>query len=61
VKEENWETFIADSLLYAKGLLLAVTSVIDYRLTICYLLGFVGMLLFIFEFYYLCIHGHTST
>uniref|UniRef100_A0ACD5VLV9 Uncharacterized protein n=1 Tax=Avena sativa TaxID=4498 RepID=A0ACD5VLV9_AVESA len=41
VKEENWETFIADSLLYAKGLLLAVTSVIDYRLTICYLLGFV--------------------
>jgi hypothetical protein len=43
VKEENWETCIADSLLYAKGLLLAVTLVIDYWLTVSYLLGFVGM------------------
>ncbi|BAD73205.1 unknown protein [Oryza sativa Japonica Group] len=41
VKEENWETCIADSLLYAKGLLLAVTLVIDYWLTVSYLLGFV--------------------
>ncbi|XP_062182738.1 uncharacterized protein LOC133886861 [Phragmites australis] len=40
VKEENWETFIADSLLYAKGLLLAVTLVIDYWLALCYFLGF---------------------
>uniref|UniRef100_A0A0E0JF98 Thioredoxin domain-containing protein n=1 Tax=Oryza punctata TaxID=4537 RepID=A0A0E0JF98_ORYPU len=41
VKEENWETCIADSLLYAKGLLLAVTLVIDYWLTVSYSLGFV--------------------
>ncbi|GJN06363.1 hypothetical protein PR202_ga24086 [Eleusine coracana subsp. coracana] len=41
VKEETWETFIADSLLYAKGLLLAVTLVIDYWLALCYFLGFV--------------------
>ncbi|KQK03194.1 thioredoxin-related transmembrane protein 2 homolog isoform X1 [Brachypodium distachyon] len=41
VKEENWETLIADSLLYAKGLLLAVIMVIDYWLALCYLLGFV--------------------
>ncbi|KAL5222909.1 hypothetical protein ABZP36_027622 [Zizania latifolia] len=41
VKEENWETFIADSLLYAKGLLLAVTLVINYWLSFSYLLGFV--------------------
>uniref|UniRef100_A0A0D9UXZ1 Thioredoxin-like fold domain-containing protein n=1 Tax=Leersia perrieri TaxID=77586 RepID=A0A0D9UXZ1_9ORYZ len=40
VKEENWEIFIADSLLYAKGLLLAVTLVINYWLTVSYLLGF---------------------
>jgi len=41
VKEETWETFIADSLLYAKGLLLAVTLVIDYWLALGYFLGFV--------------------
>ncbi|KAM3329153.1 hypothetical protein ACQJBY_026312 [Aegilops geniculata] len=41
VKEEHWETFIADSLLYAKGLLLVVTFVIDYWLTVGYLLGFI--------------------
>ncbi|KAJ3693860.1 hypothetical protein LUZ60_009340 [Juncus effusus] len=41
VKEENWEAFIGDALFYAKGLLLAVTSVIDYRLSLCYLLAFV--------------------
>ncbi|CAD6233471.1 unnamed protein product [Miscanthus lutarioriparius] len=40
VKEETWETFIADSLLYAKGLLLAVTLVIDYWLAFAYFLGF---------------------
>ncbi|XP_039846089.1 thioredoxin-related transmembrane protein 2 isoform X3 [Panicum virgatum] len=42
VREETWETFIADSLLYAKGLLLAVTLVIDYWLALGYFLGFVG-------------------
>ncbi|XP_004968546.1 thioredoxin-related transmembrane protein 2 [Setaria italica] len=41
VKEETWETFLADSLLYAKGLLLAVTLVINYWLTLGYFLGFV--------------------
>ncbi|KAL6627242.1 hypothetical protein ACP70R_030968 [Stipagrostis hirtigluma subsp. patula] len=41
VKEETWETFIADSLLYGKGLLLAVTLVIDYWLALCYFLVFV--------------------
>ncbi|KAG2595039.1 thioredoxin-related transmembrane protein 2 isoform X1 [Panicum virgatum] len=41
VREETWETFIADSLLYAKGLLLAVTLVIDYWLALGYFLGFV--------------------
>ncbi|KAF8705683.1 hypothetical protein HU200_030878 [Digitaria exilis] len=41
VREETWETFIADSLLYAKGLLLAVTLVINYWLALGYFLGFV--------------------
>ncbi|CAO2205241.1 unnamed protein product [Urochloa humidicola] len=41
VKEETWETFLADSMLYAKGLLLAVTLVINYWLTLGYFLGFV--------------------
>ncbi|RLN24961.1 thioredoxin-related transmembrane protein 2 [Panicum miliaceum] len=41
VREETWETSIADSLLYAKGLLLAVTLVIDYWLALGYFLGFV--------------------
>ncbi|AQK90941.1 uncharacterized protein LOC100274262 [Zea mays] len=40
VKEETWEAVIADSLLYAKGLLLAVTLVIDWWLAFAYFLGF---------------------
>ncbi|KAJ4796887.1 Thioredoxin-related transmembrane protein 2 [Rhynchospora pubera] len=41
VKEENWEGFIADGIFYAKGFLLAVCLVIDYRLSLCYLFAFV--------------------
>ncbi|XP_072982260.1 uncharacterized protein [Typha latifolia] len=40
VKEETWEAFIANVILYAKGFLLAVTLVIDYHLALYYLVGF---------------------
>nr|XP_009380471.1 PREDICTED: thioredoxin-related transmembrane protein 2 homolog isoform X2 [Musa acuminata subsp. malaccensis] len=40
VKEETWEAFVANTLLYAKGFLLAIALVIDYHLALCYLLGF---------------------
>lgn len=41
VREETWEAFIADSLLYAKGFLFGIASIIDYHLALCYLLGFI--------------------
>ncbi|RWW89553.1 hypothetical protein BHE74_00001496 [Ensete ventricosum] len=40
VKEETWEAFVVNTLLYAKGFLFAITLVIDYHLALCYLLGF---------------------
>ncbi|KAJ6799783.1 thioredoxin-related transmembrane protein 2 isoform X1 [Iris pallida] len=40
VKQETWEAFIADALLYAKGLLCAVALIVDKHLALCYLLGF---------------------
>ncbi|WOL08214.1 hypothetical protein Cni_G16966 [Canna indica] len=43
VREETWEAFIADTLLYAKGFLFAFALVIDYHLALCYLLGFLAI------------------
>ncbi|XP_058074210.1 uncharacterized protein LOC131222963 isoform X2 [Magnolia sinica] len=40
VKEETWEAFIADTLLFAKGFLIAVSLILDYHLTLCYMVGF---------------------
>ncbi|XP_009380471.2 uncharacterized protein LOC103968861 isoform X2 [Musa acuminata AAA Group] len=40
VKEETWEAFVANTLLYAKGFLFAIALVIDSHLALCYLLGF---------------------
>ncbi|KAK1266875.1 hypothetical protein QJS04_geneDACA002673 [Acorus gramineus] len=40
VKEETWEGFIADTLFYAKGFLFVMALVIDYRLALCYVVGF---------------------
>ncbi|XP_042489585.1 thioredoxin-related transmembrane protein 2 isoform X2 [Macadamia integrifolia] len=40
VKEESWEAFFADTLFYAKGLLLGVALIMDYRLAFCYFVGF---------------------
>ncbi|CAL9059287.1 unnamed protein product [Musa banksii] len=42
VKEETWEAFVANTLLYAKGFLFAIALVIDSHLALCYLLGFLG-------------------
>ncbi|KAK1314770.1 hypothetical protein QJS10_CPA06g00791 [Acorus calamus] len=44
VKEETWEGFIADTLFYAKGFLFVMALVIDYRLALCYVIGFLGQL-----------------
>ncbi|XXG48114.1 hypothetical protein AAC387_Pa02g2641 [Persea americana] len=40
VKEETWEAFIADTLFFAKGFLIAVALVMDYHLALCYMVGF---------------------
>ncbi|CAN7035715.1 unnamed protein product, partial [Brassica oleracea var. botrytis] len=40
VREETWEAFVADSLLYAKIFLIAVTLVMDYRVAIWFSLIF---------------------
>ncbi|KAL8537247.1 hypothetical protein ACS0TY_012423 [Phlomoides rotata] len=40
VKTESWETFIADTLFYAKIFLAAVTLVVDYHFTLWYALAF---------------------
>ncbi|XP_010249549.1 PREDICTED: thioredoxin-related transmembrane protein 2 isoform X3 [Nelumbo nucifera] len=40
VKEETWEAFIADTLLFAKVFLLMVALIMDYHLALCYLVGF---------------------
>ncbi|XP_042469374.1 thioredoxin-related transmembrane protein 2-like [Zingiber officinale] len=40
VREETWEAFVADSLLYAKAFLFAIALVINYSLALCYLVAF---------------------
>ncbi|XP_077217917.1 thioredoxin superfamily protein isoform X1 [Tasmannia lanceolata] len=40
VKEETWEAFIADTLFFAKGFLMAVALIMDYHLALCYMVGF---------------------
>ncbi|EEF45854.1 thioredoxin-related transmembrane protein 2 [Ricinus communis] len=40
VKEETWEAFIADVLFYAKLLLVAVSLILDYHLTLWYIMVF---------------------
>ncbi|CAL9180210.1 unnamed protein product [Musa hybrid cultivar] len=63
VKEETWEAFVANTLLYAKGFLFAIALVIDYHLALCYLLGFLGMIRYGFCvescFIYLVRSGHS--
>ncbi|KAK1289823.1 hypothetical protein QJS10_CPB18g01040 [Acorus calamus] len=44
VKEETWEGFIGDTLFYAKGFLFVMALVIDYRLALCYVVGFLGVI-----------------
>jgi hypothetical protein len=34
VREETWEAFVADSLLYAKIFLIAVSLIMDYRVAV---------------------------
>ncbi|KAJ4953325.1 hypothetical protein NE237_030157 [Protea cynaroides] len=36
-KEESWEVFFADTLFYAKGLLVGVALIMDYHLAFCYI------------------------
>ncbi|KAG6531554.1 hypothetical protein ZIOFF_005368 [Zingiber officinale] len=45
VREETWEAFVADSLLYAKAFLFAIALVINYSLALCYLVAFLGIVL----------------
>lgn len=40
VKEDTWEAFVADTLLYLKGFLFALALMIDYHLALCYLMVF---------------------
>ncbi|KAK9273691.1 hypothetical protein L1049_018501 [Liquidambar formosana] len=40
VKEESWEAFIADTLLFAKVFLIGITLIIDYCLALWYILVF---------------------
>ncbi|KAG6535832.1 hypothetical protein ZIOFF_000861 [Zingiber officinale] len=44
VREETWEAFVADSLLYAKAFLFAIALVINYSLALCYLVAFLVQL-----------------
>eukprot|EP00262_Sarcandra_glabra_P019828 TRINITY_DN7662_c0_g1_i1.p1 TRINITY_DN7662_c0_g1~~TRINITY_DN7662_c0_g1_i1.p1 ORF type:complete len:258 (-),score=30.74 TRINITY_DN7662_c0_g1_i1:47-820(-) len=40
VKEETWEAFIADTLFFAKGFLIAVALMMDSHLALSYMVGF---------------------
>lgn len=40
VREETWQGFVADALLFAKGFLLVIALVLDYHLAFCYLICF---------------------
>ncbi|CAH8388338.1 unnamed protein product [Eruca vesicaria subsp. sativa] len=42
VREETWEAFVADSLLYAKIFLTAVSLVMDYRVAVWFSVIFSG-------------------
>ncbi|KAL8170980.1 hypothetical protein V2J09_022784 [Rumex salicifolius] len=45
VREETWEAFIADTLLYAKGLLLVFALFVDYHLALWYMVAFLVVFL----------------
>ncbi|KAG0461481.1 hypothetical protein HPP92_021406 [Vanilla planifolia] len=40
VREETWEAFISEVLLYAKGFLFAIALLIGYQIAFCYALAF---------------------
>ncbi|KAG9449147.1 hypothetical protein H6P81_009112 [Aristolochia fimbriata] len=40
VKEETWEAFVADTLVFAKGFLIAVALALDYHLALIYMIAF---------------------
>ncbi|GLU01455.1 hypothetical protein SLE2022_187620 [Rubroshorea leprosula] len=40
VREETWEAFISDTLFFGKLFLIAITLIMDYHLTLWYIVGF---------------------
>lgn len=46
VREETWEAFISDTLFFAKIFLLALTSIMDYHLTLWYTVLFTVIYIF---------------
>ncbi|KAH9301013.1 hypothetical protein KI387_012596, partial [Taxus chinensis] len=45
VKSETWESFIADIMLYAKGFLIMLASILDRRLAVWYVVVFIVIFL----------------
>lgn len=45
VKSKTWESFIADSILYGKGFLIMLASILDHRLAVWYLIIFIVIFL----------------
>ncbi|GLJ30385.1 hypothetical protein SUGI_0601130 [Cryptomeria japonica] len=45
VKSKTWESFIADSMLYAKGILIMLASILERRLAVWYIVVFIVIFL----------------